>query len=118
MTKTIVCVDDEPNLLKLYEKVLSDEGFRVLTARDRLTALAAIKSEAVDLVVLDIKLGEQHGLDLLAEIRQDRPALPVLLHSAFHTYKSDFKSWLANDYLVKSSDLTELRSKISELLHI
>ena len=44
--------------------------------------------------------------------------LPVVLNSAYTTYKNDFKSWLADAYVVKSSDMTELKATIRELLVI
>ena len=81
-------------------------------------ALAKIKVEPPDLVILDIKLTDRDGLDVLQEIRKDNPDLPVLLHSAYSTYKHNFHSWLANDYLVKSANLSGLKSKIKELLNI
>ncbi|MCK4856982.1 MAG: response regulator [candidate division Zixibacteria bacterium] len=118
MSKTIMCVDDEANLLKLYEHELGEEGYQVIAAADGNTALAALASNEIDLVVLDIRMGEFDGLQVLGEIRKNNPDLPVLLHSAYSTYKHDFQSWLANDYLVKSADLAELKAKIRELLSI
>ncbi len=116
MSKTIMCVDDEVNLLKLYEQILTDEGYQVITARSGREALDFVGSFPVDLIVLDIKMGTDNGLDVLTEIKRRDPTMPVILHSAFNTYKSDFKSWLANDYLVKSADLRELKAKIGKFL--
>lgn len=116
MSKTVMCVDDEINLLKLYQQVLTDEGYQVLSARTISEAMELIGSFPIDLVVLDIKMERESGLDLLEEIKRRCPEMPVILNSAFSTYKSDFKSWLANDYLVKNSDFRELKSKIGMLL--
>lgn len=116
MSKTVMCVDDEVNMLKLYEQILSDEGYTVLAAHTVTEAMELLDAASIDLVVLDIKMERENGLDLLELIKQSRPELPVVLNSAFTTYKSDFKSWLANDYLVKNSDFRELKSKIGMLL--
>ncbi len=116
MSKTVMCVDDEANLLKLYEQILCDEGYQVITARSGREALDLVRAVPIDLVVLDIKMGNENGLDVLAEIKRKDPLLPVVLHSAFNTYKADFKSWLANEYLVKTPDLRELKAKIGRLL--
>lgn len=116
MSKTIMCVDDEANLLKLYEQILTDEGYQVVTACTCNEALECMRFHPIDLIVLDIKMGTENGLDILAEIKRRDPTLPIILHSAFNTYKSDFKSWLANDYLIKSSDMRELKSKIGKFL--
>ncbi len=117
MPKTVMCVDDEINLLKLYQQVLTDEGYQVLSARTIKEAMELLESFPIDLVVLDIKMEKENGLDLLEEIKRNRPGVPVVLNSAFNTYKSDFKSWLANEYLVKNSDFGELKTKIGNLLH-
>ncbi len=118
MNATIMCVDDELNLLRLYEQVLAEDGFRVLSARSGAEALQKMHGRQVDLVVLDIKMDDKDGLDVLREMKLANPDLPVILHSAYSTYKSDFKSWLAVDYLVKSADLMPLRSRIRELLGV
>lgn len=116
MNEVIMCVDDELNLLRLYEQVLAEDGFRVVAARSGSEALDKMRQQPVDLVVLDIKMDDKDGLDVLREMKLDNPDLPVILHSAYSTYKSDFKSWLAVDYLVKSADLAPLRARIRELL--
>ena len=116
MSKAIMFVDDEVNLLTLYERELADSGYQVHTCQDITSALTSIEQEPIDLVVLDIKLAEEDGLRLLEKIRRRHRDLPVILHSAYPSYKQDFHSWLADDYLVKSSDLTALKSKIEELL--
>jgi DNA-binding NtrC family response regulator len=118
MNATIMCVDDELNLLRLYEQVLTEDGFRVVLASTGTEALDRIHAQQVDLVVLDIKMDDKDGLEVLREMKMENPDLPVILHSAYNTYKSDFKSWLAVDYLVKSADLTSLRSRIRELLGV
>lgn len=116
MDRTIMCVDDEVNILKLYEQALSEDGFRVVSAHGGEEAIKRIADTPIDLVVLDIKMDGKDGLEVLGEIKKRRPELPVILHSAYNTYKADFKTWLAVDYLVKSSDLTELKTRIRGLL--
>lgn len=118
MSKAIMCVDDEVNLLTLYERELTDSGYEVHTCSDIASAMDSMQSRAVDLVVLDIKLAKEDGLNLLEKIRRAHRDLPIILHTAYPAYKQDFHSWLADDYLVKSSDLTPLKTKIRELLEI
>ena len=59
---------------------------------------------------------EKDGLEVLDLLRKKNKSLPVILNSAYSTYKNDFTSWLADAYLVKSHDLTELKDKVQELL--
>ena len=118
MAKAIMCVDDEVNLLTLYERELTDSGYEVLSCGGAESALMVLAARPVDLVVLDIKLAKEDGLQLLEQIRRQHRDLPVLLHTAYPAYKQDFHTWLADDYLVKSADLTPLKTKIRELLEI
>jgi two-component SAPR family response regulator len=69
-----------------------------------------------DLILLDIKLKNESGLDLLQRIVKERHNLPVILCTAYSCYKDDFSAWLADGYVVKSSDLTELKHEIRRVL--
>ena len=108
MSKVLV-VDDEKNVRRLYEAELSKEGYEVETAESAEEALEAIEKAPPDLVVLDIRLEGMDGIDCLRTIMEKRRDLPVILNSAYSTYKQDFASWMADAYVVKSSDLTELK---------
>jgi DNA-binding response OmpR family regulator len=113
----ILVVEDEPNLLELYTKELEDEGFNVITAIDGEQAISLTKATLPDVVVLDIKINKVFGLDVLKEIKAFNQKIPVILNSAYATFKADFSSWMADAYLIKSSDLSELKQRIKELLH-
>jgi DNA-binding response OmpR family regulator len=114
----ILVVEDEPNLLELYTKELEEEGFNVITATDGEQAISLTKKAFPDLVVLDIKINKVFGLDVLKEIKTFNQKIPVILNSAYATFKADFSSWMADAYLIKSSDLSELKQRIKELLHL
>lgn len=116
----ILVVEDEPNLLELYQKELEDEGFKVITTTDGEKAIDLTKKVLPDLVVLDIKINPAFGggLEVLKEIKTFDRKIPVILNSAYATFRADFSSWLADAYIIKSSDLTELRQSIKKLLHI
>jgi len=116
MSGRILVVDDEENIRGLFAAELESEGWEVECASDSREALDKVTSGDVSLVILDIRLGEEDGLQLLERIKENQSNLPVILSSAYSVYKSDFKSWLADDYVVKSSDLTELKKKIRELV--
>ena len=113
----ILIVDDEVNIRRLYKSELEDEGYEVVTAASGAEALGILRSSAPDLVILDIKLEQENGLDFLRHMMDVRPSLSVILNSGYSTYKDDFSSWLADAYLVKSSDTTELKDKVRELTH-
>ena len=56
------------------------------------------------------------GIEVLREILCIDRELPVILHSSYEHFKDDFNSWIADAYVVKSTDLSELIGKVSELL--
>jgi len=115
MTKLLV-VDDEANIRLLYAQELSDEGYQVVTAATALEAAEKLQGAEFDLVVLDIKLKNESGIELLQRIVKERHTLPVILCTAFSCYKDDFSAWLADGYVVKSSDMTELKDEIKRVL--
>jgi len=112
----ILVVDDEVNIRKLYQSELEECGFEVETAANGLEAMRSVKAALPDLVILDIKLAQDNGLDCLRRIKEFNPSIPVILNSGYSTYKDDFSSWLADAYLVKSSNTKELTRKVRELL--
>lgn len=113
----ILVVDDEPGLRLLYAAELTDEGYEVSTAESCAAAAAVLENEQIDLVVLDIQIKQESGLDMLQTIVKERSSLPVILCSAYNCYKDDFSSWLADAYIVKSSNLDELKAEIARLLN-
>lgn len=115
MTRILV-VDDEANIRLLYSQELADEGYEVTTAASADEAAARLDDSDYSLMVLDIKLHNESGLDLLQQVVKERQQMPVILCSAFSCYKEDFSAWLAASYVVKSSDLQELKDEIRRVL--
>jgi len=115
MSKVLI-VDDEKHIRLLYSEELEEEGYQVALASDGSGIVDRIKDEKPDVVVLDIKMVSSNGLDVLQEIRNTYYNLPVILCSAYGSYKVDIKSIAADAYVVKSSDLTELKNKIAQVL--
>ncbi len=115
MAKMLV-IDDESDIRHLYAAELEDEGHEVLTAGNGGEALELLRSRDFDLVILDIQLDQESGLDLLQKIARERGQLPVILCTAFGSYRDDFSSWLADAYVVKSSDLHELKEQVRQVL--
>ncbi len=112
----ILIVDDEEHIRYLYSEELSEVGYEVITADSGYRLLEKIEAEEPDLVVLDIKMVDYNGLDLLQDIRNRFYNLPVVLCTAYDTFKEDMKSIAADFYVIKSFDLTELKNKISMAL--
>ncbi len=108
----ILLVDDEEHIRRFYREELADAGHKVWTTATGHDLLKTIDSLQPEVVVLDIRLVDYDGLELLQEVRYNHHDLPVILCSAYDTYKDDQKSIAADYYVVKSFDLTELKSAI------
>jgi DNA-binding NtrC family response regulator len=115
MTRILV-VDDEAGIRLLYSQELADEGYEVASAASIAEALAMLQGQQYDVAILDIKLKNESGLDLLQKIVKERHDMVVILSTAFSCYKDDFSAWLADGYVVKSSDMQELKDEIRRLL--
>jgi DNA-binding response OmpR family regulator len=112
----VLFVDDEEGLLELYRSAFTREGYVVDVAPTLDGARQRLAGGGVDLVVLDIRMAEGSGLALLKEIKSTESRLPVVLSTAFARYQDDFASWLADAYVVKSSDLGELKQAVRRCL--
>lgn len=108
----ILVVDDEASMRMLYADELAEEGYEVITHGESRGILDLIKRETPDLILLDIRLGEHSGLDILQDMRNTYYDLPIILCTACSDLKYDLKSPAADYYVVKSSSLEGLKRKI------
>jgi DNA-binding response OmpR family regulator len=114
--RRILVVDDEENIRLLFKGELEDDGYDVVMAGSGEEALILFDKFQPDLVTLDIKMPGMGGLKTLEQIREKSLDIPVILCTAFGEFRRDFNSWASDAYLVKSSNLTELKNKIKCLL--
>ena len=112
----ILVVDDEEHIRLLYSEELKEAGYEVITAESGYKLLETIEDEKPDLVILDIKMVDYNGLDILQDIRNHFYDLPVILSTAYDTFKEDMKSIAADFYVIKNYDLTQLKKKIAMAL--
>lgn len=115
---SILIVDDEPHIRLLYTQELAEEGYRIESVATGEDALEAMEREPVDLVVLDIRFENQaaNGLAVLNEILRRNRNQKVILNTAYAGYMDEGASWLANGFVVKTADLTELKATIRDVL--
>ncbi len=113
---TILLVEDDKNQRLLYEQELGLEGYEIRTAIDGKDAIKKVQEQRPDLIIMDICMPEMDGFEAMGMILSKHKSIPTIINSAYGNYKDTFMSWIADDYIVKSSDLTELKNKIKELL--
>jgi len=117
--ETILVVDDDKNFRLLLEAELTLEGYEVVLADNGLAALKKIKEEAPDLVILDLKMPDFHGLEVLRIIREKNKELPIIICTAYEKMQDDYSIWSGGvaAFLTKPLDLENLKDIIYELFH-
>lgn len=112
----ILLVEDDAHQATLYQMELEAEGYEVVVAKGGREAIDAVKESDPDLVVMDISMPGMDGIEAMCRILSQHHKLPVILNTAYASYKDNFMSWSADAYVIKSSDLTELKETIRRLL--
>jgi two-component system, response regulator, stage 0 sporulation protein F len=114
--KKILIVDDEEGILLLYKEELEEEGFGVVTAMNGEQALHIFNESPPNLVILDINMPGINGIQVLRQMKEINPNLPVILSSAYPEYKGDLGAWASDEYIVKSANMTELKTAVHKYL--
>jgi DNA-binding NtrC family response regulator len=114
---TLLIVDDEPAILKALQRIVRDEGYRVLTAPDGEEALRLVAAEAVDIVLSDMDMPGMNGLDLMIRLRRNHPAAVRLLLTGRGTLAAAVGA--INDgevyrFMTKPWDIDELREVLRQ----
>jgi DNA-binding NtrC family response regulator len=118
MTRSILVVDDEPNMRWVLTQALEQAGYSVQSADSGDAALGVVSRAPVDLVVLDLKLKSEDGLTILRRLRERRPELVVIILTAYGTVANAVEAMQlgAADMLRKPFDVEEVRFKIERAL--
>lgn len=112
----LLLVDDDPQHRRLYGRRLERKGYTVSTCESADEAIAWVHEDVPDAVLLDIAMPGRDGLSALQEFISIAPALPVIIHTAYPTFRDNFLSWSAEAYIEKSADLTPLLVAIDQVL--
>jgi DNA-binding NtrC family response regulator len=109
-TISLLLVDDEETFRKLTAKELARSGYRVTAAGNLAEARQSLAKEQFDLVLLDVRLPDGNGLELLAEIKESSPATEVVMLTAYGTVQEAIRALKqgAHDFLTKPCKLDEL----------
>jgi two-component system KDP operon response regulator KdpE len=111
--RTVLIVDDEPQLLRALQVNMEAEGYRVLTALDGMAALGHAEGSHPDIIVLDLGLPDMNGVDVITRIRRTS-STPIIVLSARHGSVDKVRALDAgaDDYVTKPFGLDELLARL------
>lgn len=100
---SVLVVDDEEMMRSLLTKILSREGYNILTAEDGLQALEMLREDKIDIVISDMKMPRMNGFELLKHIKDEYPTTGVIIMTAYgDTYTvKDALLLGADEYITK-----------------
>lgn len=116
--KSLLIVDDEDHLRRSLSLILQKVNYRVETAASAEEALACLKSGDYDLMFLDLNLPGMGGIELLAEVHNQAPHMPVLILTAHAGLESAIQAIRlgARDYLIKPAEPASILTRVAEIL--
>jgi len=117
-SSTILVVDDEHLIRWSLEQQLRREGYTVVLAETGAEALQKAQAESPDLVLLDVRLPDADGLEILERLRVTNPEAPVIMITAHGGVESAVRAMKlgANDYVIKPFDMEELKLTVKKAL--
>lgn len=115
---TILVVDDQESVRQLLSEELISEGYRVATAGDAESVSQHLRFSQPDLVLLDLFLDGPDGFSVLRDIKRKAPGLPVIILTAYDSYREDPRLSRVNGYVIKSIAIDELKQKIADVLEL
>jgi signal transduction histidine kinase len=118
----IYCVDDDEDILKLYQVILKQEGYAVTEISSGEKALEQIYQKNPDLIILDEKMSDFSGMEICARVRDDKtlPYIPIIMVTGINSREGKIKSLERgiDDYILKPFDHEELLAKVQVMLRI
>ena len=114
----ILIVDDDPQLRQSFEKLLTEDGHHVKTASSGEAALALVKAETPDLVIMDVRLPGMDGLEAFRAIHEMEPKLPVIVMTAYGTTETAIEATKlgAFEYVLKPPEFPDMLALIGQAL--
>ena len=117
-SERILIVDDEDGMRRLLGRVLTREGYDTSTVGSGVEALRLVANERFDLVVTDIKMPEMDGLQLLENLKEYEPSLPIIVMTAYGTIENAVQALRlgAYDYIAKPFETDEIKLTVAKAL--
>jgi DNA-binding NtrC family response regulator len=113
---TILCIDDNRNILEIHRALLESNGYRVVTALDGPTGIVLSREQSIDVVVLDFNMPGMNGNQVAQVLMQEQPTLPVVIWSGYPEAIPESLRWFAFAVLHKSDGIEPLLSVVESLV--
>ena len=112
----LLLVEDEPAHLSFYKRLLSEEGHEVLEASSGREAIKLAKKVCPGVVVLDLMLPDMDGTEAIARLLNECGRPKIVINTCYESFRNDFRCWGADAFVVKSSDPSELKLRVRQVL--
>ena len=115
---SILIIDDEPDILVVLEEFLSKEWFKVLTSKNGKDAIEKLKTNDIDLILLDMAMPDMNGIEILKELKAVKPNISVIMITAYRDAEQVVEAFRlgACDCIFKPFDLKYLRQAVMSKL--
>jgi len=112
---TVLCIDDDPNILEVQKNLLEANGYTVLAAPDGATGIALARRDKPDAIVLDFKMPGMDGNQVAEVLMKEQPNVPVVVYSGYPLEVPESLKWFGSAYLEKGDGPRALLSAIENL---
>src|SRR3982751_1948399 len=114
----LLVVEDNPSTLKMLAFLLRNEGYTVHAVKDAASCLQTLREEPIDLIVLDVMLPDQSGLQVCRQVRDEGLTVPILVISALGRRDDKLVALNegADDYMTKPFDPSEVVARVHSLV--
>ena len=112
----LLLVEDEPAHLAFYRRLLAEDGHEIAEAQCGSEAIKVAKSFCPSVVIMDLVLPDMEGPEAIGRLINECGHPKIVINTGYETFRFDFRCWGADAFVVKSSDPTELKTRVRQLL--
>jgi CheY-like chemotaxis protein len=118
--KTVLLTDDNPDIIELVQLILSNAGYKLITAKDGNTAIRICQESCPDLVILDLKMPDIDGIAVIKILREDGFDKPIIVLTASESEKDKEDAYAAgcNNFILKTMEMRDLEHAIDLMLQL
>ena len=112
----LLLVEDEPAQLDFYKCLLAEDGHEIAQAMCGQEAIEVARRFCPSVVVIDLVLPDMDGTEAISRLLDECGGAKIVINTGYESYRFDFRCWGADAFVVKSSDPSELRATVKQVL--